>query len=122
MSRPNIHGGRIDGAVRGQALDRTPGKILLGGDLTLTTKSEPVQVLDPSGTHRDVTLPAEADSQHLQFLILNEASSTEDLIVKNDSGTVLDTLAGFAAASTKSRGLFVCDGVAWYSMHTIQKA
>ncbi len=94
MSRPNLYGGLISGALIDRLRVRTPPNVALGGDTILTNRSAPVQVLDPGGTHRDVELPAE--EAHLVFIIVNSASSTENLVIKNDSGTSILTLTGLS--------------------------
>ncbi len=112
-TRTNIEGGTASGLLMKQD-KKDQGVVTLAGDLILGVKSEPVQILDPGGTNRDIDLPPEADSEHLQFFILNEASSDESLLVKNDSGTVILTLLGVSGGTNNGRGQFVCDGVNWY--------
>ena len=113
---PNLSGGTAEN-LKMVTLDLRSATVTLGGDTALSIKSAPIQVLDPGGTHRDVTLPAEASSDGLVFIIVNAASSTENLLVKNDSGTLLNTLTGVSGATANARGQYVCDGSTWFAMH-----
>lgn len=73
--------------------------------------SDPVhQRLDPGGSARDVTLPAEADSLDLRFEILNTADAAEDLTVKNDGGGTIVTI------SQNEKATVVFDGTDWVHM------
>lgn len=78
----------------------------LTGTETLTDASKPVQYLDPGGADRDVTLPAEADANHV-FVLANTADADELLTVKNDGGSTIGTVG---EDETK---LFVSDGTSW---------
>tara|TARA_Y100001963_G_scaffold52153_1_gene72925 strand:+ start:175 stop:528 length:354 start_codon:yes stop_codon:yes gene_type:complete len=81
----------------------------LAGTKTLRPQDAQVQVLDPGGAGRDVTLPAEGASQGLFFVVKNAADAAETLTVKDDGGSPIDTLA-------QARfGIFVCDGSSWVS-------
>lgn len=82
----------------------------LAGNATLTTASARYQRLDPGGAGRDVTLPAEADSKGLAFLILNTADAAEDLTVKDDGASTVVTISQNEAA------LVVCNGTSWVHM------
>jgi len=78
----------------------------LSGTKTLTDADDPIQVLDPGGASRDVTLPAEADANHL-FVIANTADAYEILDVKNDGGDIVGTVR---QGETK---LFLSNGTTW---------
>lgn len=69
-----------------------------------------VQRIDPGGSARNVTLPAEEDG--LWFFIVNNSdqSSGEDLTVKIDAGGTLATVANDQAC------LVMCDGTTWYKV------
>ena len=114
--RQNLYGGLIEGALITQLKIANSGNVTLGGALVLGVKSEPIQILDPGGTNRNVDLPAEASSEDLVFIILNTASSTENLVVRNDSGTTIATLTGVTGGTNNGRGIFVCDGTTWRGM------
>jgi len=80
---------------------------ILSATKTLTDYSGSVQALDPDGSHRDVELPAEADTNPY-FYIANTAGGAENLVVKSDAPATIATLG------QNERGLFFSDGVAWY--------
>lgn len=73
---------------------------------TLTDASEPVQALDPNGSDRDVNLPTEASTNHI-FYIINTADATENLVVKDDGGTTIVTIAQGESAT------LIPDGANW---------
>lgn len=78
---------------------------------TLTISDKPVQRLDPGGTDRDVTLPAEASSTNLIFWIFNDADAAgEDLIIKNDTPATIVTLGPGMGM------MFTCDGTDWIAI------
>jgi hypothetical protein len=79
----------------------------LTGNLTLTKDSPTLQMLDPGGAGRNVTLPAEADSDGLVFIISNEADAAEVLTVKDDGATTIITPTQNEAA------ILWCDGTSW---------
>lgn len=81
---------------------------VLAATKTLIVTDLMVQWLDPDGFDRDVVLPAEASSTYLLFIVLNTADGVgEDLVVKNDGGTTIATLAPGMS------GVFSCDGTDW---------
>lgn len=89
-----------DGLASGLAhfADRAPLKMselagvrTLTDHITLTEQSRNVQVLDPGGSARNVTLPAEAVG--LFFWFVNTADNAENLVVKNDGGDTVATVA-----------------------------
>jgi len=80
----------------------------LSANKTLTITDTVVQILDPNGSDRDVTLPAEALSDNITFYIYNSADgSGEDLTIKNDGGTVISILG------PGSGTMYTCDGTDW---------
>lgn len=85
------------GVVNAETLAAT--KALSDGD-------DYVQNLDPGGADRDVTLPAEATSNH-GFVIRNTADADEWLLVKNDGGTIIIEIPQDGAAALSS------DGTTW---------
>lgn len=84
------------------------GRVTLGGNLTLTKGHRQILGLDPGGSARDVTLPAENISKDFWFLIVNRADAAENLVVKDDGGATIATL------NQNEAGGFWCDGTAWY--------
>lgn len=92
---------------------RAPGMLAdvntetLSGAKTLVVGDAVYQRLDPGGAGRDVTLPAEADSQGLTFRILNTADAAEDLTVKDDGASTIVTVSQNEAV------WLACDGTTW---------
>ena len=90
----------------------------LADDKTLLPQDAQFQLLDPDGSHRDVTLPAEEASQGLFFIIKNTAGGAENLVVMDDTG----------APGTKETlgqgkwGIFMCDGTSWETMGVLSHA
>ena len=82
-------------------------ELTLTGALILDATSANFLRIDPGGSARNVTLPAEESSEGLFFRIYNIADASEALTVKNDGG---DTIETFAQAE---HGLVGCDGTAW---------
>lgn len=62
-----------------------------------------------SGATEDLTLPPEADCACLLLLVRNTGG--ESIVVKDDGGGTVDTVA------TAEFGLFFCDGTAWAGMN-----
>jgi len=79
-------------------------------NVTLTNASATVQFLDPdnSGSHRTVTLPAEAGAKGLAFIIANTGDDSDDLAVKEDAGSTT-----IVTISDGEMGIVVCDGTSW---------
>ena len=97
-----------DGNVTATRMNVKGSVETLTGNKTITTSDSGVLSLDPGGSSRNVTLPAEADSKNYAFYIYNAADGTgENLVVKNDGGTTLLTMG-------PGMGLmFWCDGTDW---------
>jgi len=91
--------------------DRFKGTInveTLAATRALLTTDYIAQWLDPNGADRNVTLPAEASSTNLLFIILNTADGAgEDLLVYDDTPTLIATLGPGMS------GIFSCNGTAW---------
>lgn len=68
----------------------------------------PVLYLDPNGGAKDVLLPAEADSEHLCFIVVNTADAAENVVVKDDSDTTTVVTIG-----QNSFAIVHCDGTTW---------
>ena len=81
----------------------------LSGNKTLYVDCDDIQVLDPGGSGRDVTLPAAADSGGRIIFIVNAADGAEDLTVKDGATTVI-------TVSQNERGIVWCDGSNWYGL------
>lgn len=78
----------------------------LTGNKTLTDTDGAIQNLDPGGSSRDVSLPAEATS-NAAFIIVNAADAAEDLVVKSDAPVTIVTLKRGQSA------LLFSDGTTW---------
>jgi hypothetical protein len=96
---PLLHQLRIRNGVQAETL--------VGAE-TLTARSANFLALDPGGSNRNVDLPAEEDSEGLQFSIYNSADADEDLVIRNDAAATIVTI---------NQGEFAivgCDGAAWF--------
>lgn len=82
----------------------------LTGNKTLAVSDKICQKLDPGGSARDVTLPAEAAGESLGYIITNAADGAENLVVKNDGGSTIVTI------SQNESAMVVCDGTTWVHM------
>ncbi|QDT41070.1 hypothetical protein Pan241w_11290 [Gimesia alba] len=105
----------IAAQIRNMAANPAKGPLVCGGsnvetltaNKTLTVDDARVQVLDPGGAARDVTLPAEALSYGDSFIIDNTADAAEAITVKDDSPATVGTV------SQNEVGIFFCDGTTW---------
>jgi len=87
--------------------DNVPNVATLAGNVTLSKASKRVQVLDPGGSSRNITLPEVVASKGYEFFIVNAADDAEDLVVKNAGATTIVTI------SQNQCGLVWSDGVNW---------
>lgn len=81
----------------------------LSGALTIDSTYPNVLKLDPGGSNRNVTLPAEASSVGRIYLIVNAADNAENLVILNDAESP-DTIA---TANQNEAALVYCDGSSW---------
>lgn len=67
--------------------------------------------VDPNsaGAGENLLLPPEADAEGLLLLLVNTGG--ENVVVQNDAGGAIDTVA------TTEFGIFFCDGTAWSGMN-----
>lgn len=79
----------------------------LTGNVTLDASSSNIQVLDPGGAARVVTLPAEDESNGLMFWFFNAADAAELVTIKEDGATTVVALRGGESA------LVACNGTTW---------
>ena len=77
---------------------------------TLVVSDAAFQKLDPGGGTVTVTLPAEASSKGLSYMITNAASGAEDITVQNDAPATIATL------NQNESAWFACDGTTWSHM------
>lgn len=82
------------------------GVITMSGTITMDETYRNVLHLDPAGSARTVTLPAEAVS--LSYLIVHSGDNNEVITVNNDAGTEVTTVRMGRAA------FLWCDGTSWY--------
>lgn len=100
-----------------QGTARYPGSAITAtGNLTLTLGYTNMLRIDPGGSARDVTLPAEAGAEGAWFEILNTADGAENLVVKNDGGSTIVTI------SQNEKATVVCNGTAWVHMGIVSVA
>lgn len=105
-SRNDIQGVRADDLRIYSQLKLGVGMMTLGANLTMDVEMPTVMVIDPTAA-RDVTLPPEADSEGLVFIIINAADAAEDITVKDDTPATVGTI------SQNEIGIFVCTGSVW---------
>lgn len=101
---------RQDIARRRDPLYEDPNTETLTGNKTLLVTDKYVQFLDPGGSNRDVTAPAEEFNEGLAFWIHNRADAAETLTFKDDGGSTIMTI------DQNERGIAICDGVNWSGM------
>lgn len=82
----------------------------LAATKTLVITDAKYQRLDPGGAGRTVTLPAEATSDGLVFIISNWADGAENLTVQDDGTTTI------AILNQSEWATFVCNGTSWIHM------
>jgi hypothetical protein len=100
---------RVAGLLQLVRLEKRQGSNVqtLAGNKTLTADDKRIQVLDPGGAGRDVTLPAEAVSTGLDFYVHNSADAAEILTIKENGGVTICT-------PTQNETAYVyCDGTTW---------
>ena len=97
----------VERADLGQVNLFDPNTETLAGTKTLVVTDKRGQFLDPGGSHRDVVLPAEAVSSGIIFVICNMADAAENLVVKDDGGSTVSTIA------QNEMGMAICDGTSW---------
>ena len=86
----------------------------LSDDLTLAMTDASIQILDPGGAGRNVTLPAEDAAIGVVWVIVNAADAAESLTVKDDAGSTVQTVA------QNFIGIFISNGAAWGSFKLAQ--
>ena len=106
MGRQINVGGGISKGVYHNELKMTNVTETMSGNRTLTVDSPTLQFLDPT-TARDVTLPAEADSDGLIFMIMNTANGSEVITIKDDGGATVCT------PGQNESAIVFCDGTSW---------
>lgn len=110
MSRINLEGSRLDDVVLGTKLKALFVSQTLGAAYTIDADAPVVHIFDPGGAGRVITLPAEASSRGLMFIIINSADAAEALDVQDDGTTTVATIAQSEMA------VLFCDGTTWFSL------
>lgn len=82
----------------------------LAGAKTLAINDARYQLLDPGGVNRDLNLPPAADAFPSLFHVRNTADAAEDLVAKDDGGTIVVTI------NQNDVVILVTDGNGWESM------
>lgn len=114
MSVSNKEDPKIYGGLYEERFKLRPQVRTLAGNITLNVRSAPIQVMDPGGAGRNVTLPRVADSEGLVFFIANAADDTEILTVKHDAA---DNSGATVITPTQAESGFVfCDGTKWWGV------
>lgn len=85
----------------------------LSGNKTISTGDPQIQFLDPDGSSRNVELPPEASNDGRPYVIVNTADASEDLVVKDDGGSTIETIGQNQA------GIFGCDGTDWKTLSAL---
>lgn len=100
-----------DGAIKlsGRVWFHDANTETLTGNKTLLVTDYMLQFLDPDGA-RTVTLPAEASSAGLVFIIANAAGGAEDITVQDDAPATVVTIG------QNESGIVFCDGTTWHGM------
>ena len=82
----------------------------LTADKTLVLADKPVQVLDPGGSARTITLPVERDaSEGKVFTIVNAADAAEALTINDPDASAVGKLERY------QRATFFCNGTNWFN-------
>lgn len=109
MAQMNVTGGKYENFFMAQ--DRRKSRTFdMAADLVLTTLDPPLLYLDPSGSGRNVDLPAVGDSEGLCFTIVNTADGAEILTIRDSAGS------GLTPAITPTENetaILHCDGTTW---------
>lgn len=82
-------------------------KTASGANVTALKDWPSLLQIEPTGANRDLTMPAEADVEGKVWIIINGAAATHALVVKDDAGNTIQSVA-----ATKAVMAVVIDG-AW---------
>lgn len=96
-----------------QVIDMADAQVVLtrvpGTPAGTTMTSNLLRVDANSGATENLLLPPEADCAGVLLLLVNTGG--ESIVVQNDAGSTIDTVA------TAEFGIFFCDGTAWSGMN-----
>lgn len=82
----------------------------LSANKTLTSADAAIQVLDPGGSGRDLTLPNVALMAGRAFLVVNTADAAEVITIKNAGGTTICT------PTQNESAIVVSNGTTWFGI------
>ena len=85
------------------------------GAATWTKTTGNIQILDPGGADRAVTLPAEEDSNGLWFAVRNVADADEVISISNDGASLVVALGRGDSA------VLACDGSGWGAVEVVRE-
>lgn len=109
MARNNHEDSFLDHPLFRMGGQHVPLSVTLGAAFSISVKMPNLLFLDPGGSTRVVTLPAEASSKGRFYIIVNTADGNEDLTVQEDGAS---TTIGLVARD--EIGWFFCDGTTWW--------
>ncbi len=81
---------------------------MTGNETFTAGGSKQIQKLDPGGSARTITLPAEADCQGLWYIFKNEADAAETITIQDDTPVTVCSLTADQVC------IVACDGTSWY--------
>ncbi len=105
MSAVNINGGTIKNTFFSE-MRLSNVTETLAANKTLTVDSPTLQFIDPNGA-RNLVLPAEADSDGLMFIIVNQAGGSEVITIQDDASATVCT------PGQNETAFVFCDGTTW---------
>jgi hypothetical protein len=109
MGKVNLEGGTMSDVF--QKITRFGSMTqALGADITLTANHPTLLFLDPGGSARNLTLPAEADADGMMFIVVNTADAAEVISVLDDAAATLTPDITF---TQNEIALLFCDGTSW---------
>lgn len=107
MSQVLIEGGTVENVFFKNRFRFKVNTETLGATKVLVPTDNIIQFLDNGAAVRTVTLPAEADSEGLMFMVANSGGGANAITVEDDgSNTILSLLEN-------EMGLAICDGTTW---------
>jgi hypothetical protein len=109
MGKTNLEGGTMQDVYQ-KTTRFNHQTIALGADLTLTAKHPTLLFIDPGGSARTITLPAEADAEGMMFIIFNTADMAEVISIVDDAAATITPDITF---TQNEMAILCCDGTSW---------
>lgn len=100
----NLFGVRGIGGFQG-----TGRKTCTDANTTLVVSDSPVVLMAAGTAHRNITLPAVAQSAGLMFFFVNNNGGAYNMVIKDPDANTLATV------SQDKRGIAWCDGTSWFA-------